>query len=57
MDLKTNIETNKKIMALIKSNHPDEFPLAHHTPESRYYELLDKENSIAERHLETCKEK
>lgn len=51
MDLKTTIETNKKIIALIKSKYPDVFPLGYNNPDATYYNLLDEENVEGERYL------
>lgn len=51
MDLKTTVETNKKIMALIRSKYPEIFPTGYNNADYRYYMLLDKENAGAERYL------
>lgn len=57
MNLSTTIETNKKIMALIKSKYPSDFPLAYHNRESQYYRLLENDLVEAERSLSYTTEK
>lgn len=55
MDLSQQVKVNKEIMRLIKSKYGVEFPGAYNTPESFYYERLEKEIAEAERYLELAK--
>ena len=43
MNLEKQVEINKEIMGLIRSKYPSGFPLAYNTPESRYYERLERD--------------
>jgi len=53
MTLEETIKINKKIMDLIKSRYDDTFPDSFNSPESRYYERLDRETEQAEQYLDT----
>lgn len=57
MDLKATLKINKKIMALIASKYPDEFPTGYTTLDFRYYTHLRKDIENAERHLSYTTEK
>lgn len=57
MRIKTNVEVNKKIMALIKSKYPEDFPDEYNTPESRYYKRLELDTEEAEQYLKNNKPK
>lgn len=52
MNLKDTIKINKKIMALIKSKHSEDFPGVSTTPEARYYRRLALDTEEAESYLE-----
>jgi len=51
MNLREATRINNKILKLIKLKYEDDFPLGYHTPESRYYELIEKEIKTAQRFL------
>lgn len=57
MRISTNVVVNKKIMALIKSKYPEDFPGAYNTPESRYYRRLNLDTEEAEQYLKNNKPK
>lgn len=52
MNLKETTKINRKIMVLIRSKNPEDFPNAYNTPESRYYRRLELDTEEAERYLE-----
>lgn len=55
MNLKATLKVNKKIMVLIASKYPDEFPPHYTAIDFRYYTHLRKDVEAAERHLEVAK--
>jgi len=55
VDLSTTIETNERIMALIKSKYSDVFPLGYNNPDATYYNRLDEENLKGRRYLDQSK--
>lgn len=48
MTLKEQVQINRKIMELIKSKYPGDFPEAYSTPKSRYYQSLGRDIVTAE---------
>lgn len=57
MNIKEIVKINKKIMKLIESKYPNEFPPAYTDTDYRYYMKLQKDVDAAERHLDLAKSK
>jgi len=51
MTFKETIEVNKKIMKLIRSKFPEEFPTGYPSPDYTYYTRLERDVEAAERCL------
>lgn len=57
MDFKTMVKCNKKIMTLIRSKYPDDFPLAYNNSDAQYYNHLVDDVFKAEAYLERAEVK
>lgn len=51
MDFRLTIDTNKRIMELIRSKYPNDFPTGYSGLEYTYYKRLERDVDDAERQL------